>query len=79
MDRRRFLEVSTLAVLAVPAKEAIAMHSVLPVNPAPAMIVTPEDAHVYNLLGGGKLACSPPRKQQKVRGGWATSAKIPDS
>ena len=44
------------------------MHSVLPVNPAPAMIVTPEDANVYNLLGGGEARLLATEKTTK--GAW---------
>lgn len=54
MDRRQFLEITTLAVMAVPAKEAIAMQSTKQQESSPAMIVTPEEAHVYSMLGGGE-------------------------
>ena len=52
MDRRQFLEISTFAALAAPAREAIAMQSIQPDLPASAMIVRPEEAQTYNMLGG---------------------------
>lgn len=54
MNRRRFLELSTMAAIAAPAKEAIAMQSIRPEKSAPTMIIPPEEGHVYNMLGGGE-------------------------
>ena len=54
MDRRQFLEISTLAAIGVPAREAIAMQAVKQERPTSPMIITPDDAHVYSMLGGGE-------------------------
>ena len=54
MDRRQFLEMSAFAAIAVPPKETLAMQSVREERPASAMIITPEEAHVYSMLGGGE-------------------------
>ena len=53
MHRRQFLELSTLAAIAVPAQEAFTMEfpSQQPVSP---MIVTSDAVPVYNMLGGGE-------------------------
>ena len=54
MHRRMFLELSTLAAIATPSKEVFAMNST-DHRPAPLqMIVTPEDAQAYKMLGGGE-------------------------
>jgi len=55
MHRRQFLEFSALAAVAVPAKEVMAMRSPDPQVSAIQMIVTPEEAQVYNMLGGGEV------------------------
>ncbi len=54
MHRRKFLELSALAAIATPAKEVMAMNSADHQPAAPQMIVTPEEAQVYNMLGGGE-------------------------
>ena len=54
MDRRQFLEMSTVAAIAAPVKEAIAMQSVKQQEPTSTMIVMPKEARVYNMLGGGE-------------------------
>src|SRR3954447_21573452 len=54
MDRRRFLEISAFAAMAVPAQEATAMQSVRLETSTPAMIIGPDEAHVYSMLGGGE-------------------------
>jgi quercetin dioxygenase-like cupin family protein len=54
MLRRQFLELSALAAIAAPATEVMAMHSPDQKQTFPAMIVKPEDAQVYNMLGGGE-------------------------
>jgi quercetin dioxygenase-like cupin family protein len=54
MNRRQFLEVSTFAAMGAPVKEAIGMQSGKKQEPVPGMIVLPEDAQVYNMLGGGE-------------------------
>jgi len=54
MDRRRFLEMSTIAVVGAGVKEAVAMGSGNEKGAMPGMIVGPEEAQVYSLLGGGE-------------------------
>jgi quercetin dioxygenase-like cupin family protein len=56
MDRRRFLEISTIAALGVaPVKEAVAMGGdVKEMAGMPLRIAGPEDARVYTLAGGGE-------------------------
>jgi len=54
MHRRKFLEISTLAAIATPAKEVIAMNSPNQQPPVLQMMVTPEEAQVYKMLGGGE-------------------------
>jgi quercetin dioxygenase-like cupin family protein len=69
MDRRRFLEMSTFAVMAAaPVKEAIAMQSVKPQEPTPAVIVTPEEGQVYNMFGGGEARLL--LTGEKTNGAW---------
>ena len=50
MDRRRFVQMSAFMALAVPIREAMAM----PASEVSGMFVTPEEAHVYNMFGGGE-------------------------
>ena len=50
MDRRQFVRMSALSALAAPLREAIAM----PTSDVSAMFVTPEEAQVYNMFGGGE-------------------------
>ena len=52
MHRRQFLELSALAAIAAPAKEVQAMRSAVPEHPVSPIIVKPEQAEVYNMLGG---------------------------
>ena len=54
MHRRQFLELSTLTAVAMPTKEILAMNSPERPQPFSQMIVRPEDAQVYNMLGGGE-------------------------
>ena len=54
MNRRQFLETSTFAAIATAAKEAKPMQSTQLAGVDSAMIVTPEEAHVYSMLGGGE-------------------------
>lgn len=54
MDRRQFLEMSTFAAIAAPAREAMGMEPMKEETTAPATIVTPEEAQVYSMLGGGE-------------------------
>ena len=54
MDRRRFLEMSTIAAMGAGVKEGVAMEVVKEQAAMPGMIVGPEEAEVYNLLGGGE-------------------------
>jgi len=68
MDRRQFLEISTLAALAAPATEAIAMQTETPGKPAVPMIVPPEDAQIYNMLGGGEAHLL--LTGEKTNGAW---------
>ena len=54
MDRRDFLRISAAATMALPVKETVAMRSDTSEKKASALIVGPEEAHVYNMLGGGE-------------------------
>jgi quercetin dioxygenase-like cupin family protein len=54
MNRRRFLEMSTLAAVAAPVKEATGMGAAQQHGPFSAMVVRPEEAKVYNMMGGGE-------------------------
>ena len=54
MNRRQFLEVLSAAAIVLPLKESFAMQTVVQEKSTSAMIVTPEDAQVYNMLGGGE-------------------------
>lgn len=54
MHRRQFLELSALAAITAPATEVMAMHSPDQKSSVSSMIVKPEDAQVYNMLGGGE-------------------------
>lgn len=54
MHRRQLLELSALAAIAVPAKEIMAMNSPEQHRQFFPMIVKPEDAQVYSMLGGGE-------------------------
>ena len=58
MHRRTFLELSALAAIATPAKEVMALNSADHQPAAPQMIVTPEEAQVYKMLGGGEAPFS---------------------
>jgi quercetin dioxygenase-like cupin family protein len=68
MNRRQFLETSTFAAIAAAAQEAKPMQSTLSTGTGSAMIVTPTEAQVYNMLGGGEahlLATG-----ENTNGGW---------
>jgi len=54
MNRRQFLGVLSAAAIVLPLKESFAMQTVVQEKSTSAMIVTPEDAQVYNMLGGGE-------------------------
>ena len=54
MYRRNFIKFSALAAIATTAKEVMAMQSTAQQLPLPTMIVTPQDAQVYNMFGGGE-------------------------
>jgi quercetin dioxygenase-like cupin family protein len=45
---------STFAAIGVHAREALAMQSIRPERPTSGMIITPEEAPIYNMLGGGE-------------------------
>lgn len=54
MNRRQFLGNSTFAAVAMAAGEGIAMETTQEQGIQSTMIVRPEDAKVYNMLGGGE-------------------------
>jgi len=54
MYRRQFIELSALAAIAAPVMEVMAMQSNVQQLPMPPMIITPDEAQVYNMLGGGE-------------------------
>jgi quercetin dioxygenase-like cupin family protein len=54
LNRRRFLEVLSAAAIALPLKGSFAMQTVMQEKATSATIVTPEEAQVYNMLGGGE-------------------------
>jgi quercetin dioxygenase-like cupin family protein len=54
MNRRQFLEFSTMAAMAAPVMEVRAMDTAKKQGPSSPMIVRPEEAQIYNMLGGGE-------------------------
>jgi quercetin dioxygenase-like cupin family protein len=54
MHRRQFLELSAFATIAAPIKEIISMDSPNRQSSPLQLIVTPEEAKVYNMHGGGE-------------------------
>jgi quercetin dioxygenase-like cupin family protein len=54
MHRRAFIKMSTLAAMAASTKEVMAMQSTYQQAAVRQMIVTSEEAEVYNMLGGGE-------------------------
>jgi quercetin dioxygenase-like cupin family protein len=68
MNRRQLMQNSAFAVIGLAAKEAMPMHAKDQRGAMSAMIVTPEEAKVYKMLGGGEahlLATG-----ENTNGGW---------
>ena len=54
MDRRQFVKVSTLIAIAAPITEVMAMQTTQQSASQTGMFVTPDDAQVYRMFGGGE-------------------------
>jgi quercetin dioxygenase-like cupin family protein len=54
MHRRQFLELSALAAITLPSEEVPAMRLPDQQQPLSPMIIKPEEAQVYSMLGGGE-------------------------
>lgn len=54
MHRRQFLELSALAAIALPVTEVMGMQSITQQQAIAPRIITPDEARVYNMFGGGE-------------------------
>ena len=68
MDRRKFMAISSLAALSPSLREAKAMELGDQYKPDAAMIITPEAAQVYSMLGGGEARLLV--TGEKTNGSW---------